>query len=466
MKKFLLLLFPILLCALLIACDFSGEGTVSNTVDASSKAESSVVSGSNEASSEADESTANGESSETNNENEIVENTIEVPVTLTGVDSLEKAGFKADSSFNKSISVTVEGTRAGVEDLKASDISATVDLSGVIESGNVEFLVNVTVPEGVTLKDVSESIVTIKISKKTSDVTPPTDPSAYMANGIIISGTRGMEAFGGSAAAGQKTAEKLNQFKQAVGDSVNVYILPAPIASAFYAPEKYSNSIKNHQNCFNGLRDALIGVKYVDALGALSEHANEDLYYRTDHHWQALGAYYAAEQLAAVAGTPFDSLSTFTQQSVDGVVGSLYSYSKDSVLKNNPDTTVWYIPSREHTVTYYSVNNFTNPKTGMTLFSGNKGYTKYIYGDSYTTHIQSNVGNGRKLLIFKDSFGNALAPFVLSSFDEVYIADYREFKLNAVEFIQEHEITDVCFAMAAFSVAGSKRDYITKLINY
>jgi len=126
----------------------------------------------------------------------------------------------------------------------------------------------------------------------------------------------------------------------------------------------------------------------------------------------------------------------------------------------------WYIPAREHTVTYYSVSNFTNPKTGMSLFSSNKGYTKFIYGDSYTTHIQSNVGNGRKLLIFKDSFGNALAPFVLSSFDEVYIADYREFKLNAVEFIEEHEITDVCFAMAAFSVAGSKRDYITKLINY
>ena len=126
---------------------------------------------------------------------------------------------------------------------------------------------------------------------------------------------------------------------------------------------------------------------------------------------------------------------------------------------------VWYIPTRAHTVTYYSKDKCTNPKTGLTLFGSNNGYTKFIYGDSYTTHIQTNVGNGRKLLVFKDSFGNALAPFLVGSFDEIYIADYREFDLNAKTFIEEKGITDVCFSMAAFSVAGSKRDNITRLLN-
>lgn len=465
MKKLILLLFPLMLCVIFIACDFSGEGTESATNISNSSTVSQSVSN--------NESAGNPINSDSIQSqiptDDIIEENIDVPVTLTGLEALTNAGFSADSSFNKTVTVTVEGKRSAVEDLKASDIGAAIDLSGVVESGKVEFMINFTAPEGVTIKSTSDSFATVSISKITSTdkpVEPPVDPSAYISNGIVISGNRGMEQFGGSAAAGQKTAEKLNAFKAAVGDDVNVYILPAPIASAFYAPDKYPNSIKNHQNCFNGLRDALVGVKYVDALGALSAHADEDLYFRTDHHWQALGAYYAAEQLAKVAGTPFDNLSTYSVQSVDGVVGSLYGYSKANVLKNNPDTMVWYVPSREHTVTYYSVSGFSNPKTGMTLFSSNKGYTKFIYGDSYTTHIQSNVGNGRKLLIFKDSFGNALAPFVMSSFDEVYIADYREFKLNALEFIEEHEITDVCFAMAAFSVAGSKRDYITKLINY
>jgi hypothetical protein len=126
----------------------------------------------------------------------------------------------------------------------------------------------------------------------------------------------------------------------------------------------------------------------------------------------------------------------------------------------------WYVPTRNHTVEYYTRDNYKNPVTGRTLFAEGNSYSKFVYGDSYTTHIQSDVNNGRKLLIFKDSYGNALAPYVLSSFEEVYMADYREFKLNALEFIEEHGITDVCFAMSAFAVNGSKRDYITKLINY
>lgn len=473
MKKLLLLLFPVFMCVILIACDFTSDNDESKNIESSfsnisETEDSSVYSNESSKQTESSNQTESSEASEISDEStdDIIEKTIDVALTLTGTDALNNAGFVVDSNFNMTVSVTVEGTKEAIENLKASDISATVDLSGVVESGNIQFLINFVVPDGITFKSASEDMATISISKKQTEVAPPADPDAYISNGIVISGTRGMEQFGGGSAAGEKTALKLNEFKKAVGDSVNVYILPAPIASAFYAPEKYPNSIKNHQNCFNGLKDALVNVKYVDVLGALSSHTDEDIYFRTDHHWQALGAYYAAEQLAKVAGTPFDTLSTYTMQSASGVVGSLYGFSKASVLKENPDTMVWYVPSREHTVTYYSESSFTNPKTGMSLFSSSNSYSKFIHGDSYTTHIQSNVGNGRKLLIFKDSFGNALAPFVLSSFEEVYIADYREFKLNAIKFIEEHEITDVCFAMAAFSVATSKRDYITKLINY
>lgn len=462
MKRLLLLLFPVLLCAILIACDFSVENgdnsnISDNSVETSNVASESVTSESNNSNTE-----SQAGSSETENEN--VQNSFEIPVTLLGEDTLEKGGLRVSGDFNKTVTVTVEGTRNVIETLEAAQFVALIDLSGVIETGDIEFLINYTIPEGVDLVSKSDDFATVKIKKAASDVTPPSDPSAYISNGIIISGNRGMEAFGGSSAGGAKTAEKLNTFKNAVGENVNVYIMPCPTASAFYAPDKYPNSIKNHQNCFAGIRDNLVGVKFVDTLSALSPHTDEYIYLRTDFHWSGLGAYYAAQELANVAGTPFDDLSSFTEHSVNGLKGSLVRYA--SVLGNDPDTLYWYVPAREHTVTYYSVSNFTNPKTGMTLFSSSNGYTKFIYGDSYTTHIQSNVGNGRKLLIFKDSYGNALAPYVLSSFEEVYIADYREFKLNALDFIEEHGITDVCFAMSAFAVNGSKRDYITKLINY
>lgn len=462
MKKIALLLIPIILCTSLMACD---PEAIDNSSSIASKPESSIDKGFY--SSTASESTnESSEASIDESSEALIEKTFEISVTLEGTEALAKAELTLKSGFSKTVTVTVEGAKEAINSLQVSEFSARIDLSSIASAGDVECLILYTIPENATVKSVSDEYATVSISKKVTVSDPPSDPSAYKSNGIVISGKRGMEEFGGTAASGEKTAQYLNKFKEAVGADVNVYILAAPIASAFYAPEKYPNSIKNHVNCFNGLRDALVDVKYVDVLGALSNHVDEDIYFRTDHHWQALGAYYAAEQLALVAGTPFDTIDKYTAQSSGGVVGSLYGYSKASVLKNNPDTITWFVPNREHTVTYYSETKYTNPKTGLSLFSSSNSYSKFIHGDSYSTHIQSDINNGRKLLIFKDSFGNALAPFVLSSFEEVIIVDYREFKLNALEFIEEHEITDVCFAMAAFSVATSKREYILKLLKY
>lgn len=471
MKRLSLLLIPILLCSALIACDTTSE-TISDFTTESSYASSNPVDESNTESSfennNEEESIENQESSEptesSNSEPSVIQKEFEVSVTVNGTTALGNAGLSLKSGYTKNQKITIKGRSDEFASLDASKITATVDVSSVNSIGTFEFLIIYSIPDNFETVSTSAEYLSIEIVKKAETTTPPPSDNAYISNGIIVAGNRGMEQFGGSAAAGEKTALKLNEFKKAVGNDVNVYIMPCPTASAFYAPEKYPNSIKATANCFNGIKNALVDVKYVDALTALSAHTDEYIYLRTDFHWSGLGGYYAAQELAKVAGTPFDDISTYTEHSVEGFKGSLVRNA--SILGNYPDTIYWYVPSRQHTVTYYSVTNFKNPITGRTLFSGNNGYTKFIYGDSYTTHIQSDVNNGRKLLIFKDSYGNALAPYVLSSFEEVYMADYREFKLNALEFIEEHGITDVCFAMTAFGVSTSKREYITKLMNY
>ena len=450
MKRLYLLLIPLLLVLALMACESSGNNNGGTNVESNDSQSTASGIDSTEESSLPDLSGLN-------------EKSFDIPVTLDGAEALANAGLKADP---RTISVTVKASDDILEALTASDITAKVDVSGISDVGNVELDIAYSAPESVYIVD-SQTYITIKISRISVEITPPSDTDVrLLSTGIIINGTRAMEQFGGGANSGKNCADKMNQFKAAVGDDVNVYILPAPLSSAFYAPAKYPNSIKNHQTCFNAIRDNLNGVKYVDALGALSSHIDENIYFRTDHHWQALGAYYAAQELARVAGTSFDSLDQYKVNSSDGVLGTYYTAfsNKDVVLKNNPDTMTWYVPNRTHEVTYYSQSGLTNAIKGRTLFSNANGYLKFIYGDSYTTHIKSDVNNGRKILIFKDSFGNALAPFVLSSFEEVYIADFRFFKENAKTFIEEHGITDVCFSMAAFSVTGHTK-YITQLLN-
>ena len=286
----------------------------------------------------------------------------------------------------------------------------------------------------------------------------------FISNGIIISGDRGMEPFGGSELSGELTAQRLNRFKLSMGDKVSVYIMPIPTASAFYAPDEYSASIYCHLDCFEALRDNLVNVGYIDVLSELEKHKDENIYLRTDHHWGALGAYYAARLFAGQLQLPFTDISGFTSASFD-FVGALYNYSKAEVLKDNPDKFVYYIPRQSYTCDYHTADTFEYVFTGS-LFSSSSSYSKFIYGDSYSVHIKTGVNNGRKLLIYKESYGNALAPFLISSFEEIYIADIRYTRVNAKELVERFGITDVCFALGSFSVAGSRAEYIDKLTEY
>ncbi len=290
---------------------------------------------------------------------------------------------------------------------------------------------------------------------------PATEP--HEVNGFLVSGYRAMEQFGGTSNSGQMTAELLNQFRSKVSSNVNVYAMPIPTASAFYAPKGYERSVTNTQNCFYGLRDALDGVRFVDVIAALQPHTAEDIYARTDHHWFALGAYYAAEELCKTAGVDFAPLSQFDRYSFDGFLGSAYSAYGVSELAEYPETFTWYEPKQSCTVNYYS-QSFSFLSSGS-MFSSANGYTKFIRGDGNAVQIQTGVQNGRKLLVVKDSFGNALAPFLIAGFEEVYFVDIRDFSCNILTFIQEHQITDVSFSISSFTVAGSKRDNITRLMN-
>lgn len=299
-------------------------------------------------------------------------------------------------------------------------------------------------------------------SEESSRSSGEIDWTPHMSNGFLVVGNRGMEKFGGSAVGGGYTADLLNEFQEAVGPSVQVYAMPVPTAVAFYAPDGYEKSSLCIQDCFYGMRDALEGVKFADLYGAILPHKDEEVYARTDHHWFARGAYYAAEELCRVAGVPFATLDTFTEYSREGFIGSVVSAYGVTELKKYPEVFYWYEPNQDYVADYYTQDD--KFKFSGSLFSSSGSYTKFIHGDAYCVKIATGVDNGRKLLVIKDSFGNALAPFLISGFEEVHMFDIRNFEKNALRYIENYGITDVAFALSAFTVAGSKRNNIKRLM--
>ncbi len=287
--------------------------------------------------------------------------------------------------------------------------------------------------------------------------------------GIIIAGdgenTRALMCYGGSPNGCTAYAEAANLYKKTFGSQVNVYCMVIPTAVEFYCPPKVQNRTKSQlattQHVFECLDST---VKAVDIYPSLKKHRKEPIYLRTDHHWAPLGAYYAAKKFAQVADVPFMELDHYKPDTVHRFVGSMYGYSKDIAVKNAPEDFIYYVPQDvEYSTTYtvykidknYRVIGEQRPASGPFFYKfkdGNGGaYCTMMGSDTKLTQVRTSTKNGRRLIIIKDSFGNALPGFLFYSFEEVHVIDNRYFTKDIIAYVEEHSITDILFAHNIFS---------------
>ena len=298
-------------------------------------------------------------------------------------------------------------------------------------------------------------------SSEVENTPAPEAEGEFAAGGsILVVGDRAMEMFYGLDDVTEAYAATMNAYKEDLGPGVNVYEMTIPVSVAYYIPSNYADMTvdpKVRIDQIGGLLDS--GVEHVDIYGTLAAHKDEEIYFRTDHHWTPLGAYYGASVFAEQAGVPFPALSTYKKEVTEGYVGTMYAFTQDPVLLNNPEDFVMYKPQNEYTVKYYSPS-YEELDRGDTLFfetDVSNLYASVMGGDEVVTEIKTDVNNGRKLVMFKDSFGNALVPFLLNSFEEICVVDMRYFELNAIDYIQEKGATDVLFADCVFTACGGNR---------
>ncbi|MCM1376864.1 MAG: DHHW family protein [Clostridium sp.] len=269
---------------------------------------------------------------------------------------------------------------------------------------------------------------------------------------------RAFQPFSASREAMERFADVVNSYNSLLPDTIAVYCMPVPSAAAYYTPDEASSiSRPSHPamlEMFSALNEEVIPV---DLFPILGDHASEHIYLRTDHHWAPLGAYYAAEELARNAGVPFTPLSQFVMKTIPEFVGTMYKFSGDIRVKNCPEDFNYYVPLNENYTAYYieysldrsrkHVIGEAPEKTGPLFVntSVSSSYCTFGGGDSKIVKVKTDIHNGRRVLLIKDSFGNALTPFLLGSFEEVHVIDCRFFTKNAIQYILDNGITDVVF---------------------
>lgn len=293
------------------------------------------------------------------------------------------------------------------------------------------------------------------------------DITDFLNNGILVNGVKmygekaGIMLFGGNDKQGQRYAELISAYKRELGDGVNVYNMVVPTSVEFYLPKKYakySNSEKREiEFIYSKLTD---GVIPVDAYSVLEAHKDEYIYFRTDHHWSDLGAYYAYTAFCNAIGQTPPPLSDYTVKTKEELfVGSLFGYTNDITLKNNPDTFTYYMtksPFKGETYNYRTLTLTEANPIYHEYATGSAMYGMFLGSDGIHVKITTSAGTGRKIVMFKESYGNAFAPYLIDSFDEIYVIDIRYFGKNAVQYIKDVGATDVLFINNVFAANTSK----------
>ena len=347
-------------------------------------------------------------------------------------------------------------------------LSMTLKSYAAFSTGKENIRFSGTAPLPLATDDVEQSLT------DSAAVSPARDENAKLADaGVIVVGegadVRALMAYGGSAQSGRAFAALCRQLQQRLApQGVQVYAMPVPLASEFYTPEKARRLTRPQRPVidyiFSHVGDT---VKCVDAYQALADHTQEDIYLRTDHHWAPLGAYYAARCFAEVAGVPLPDLSHFDRHVIHRYVGTMYGYSKDIAVKNAPEDFVYYTPQDHSYQTWFTpyvvdsdmrLIQVQRRQRGSFFYTFKDGspmaYITFMGGDMKLTEVYTGVTSQRRLLVLKDSYGNAVPGFLFGSFGEVHVVDFRYFHLNLTQYMADHHITDLLLCFNTFNVSS------------
>lgn len=302
------------------------------------------------------------------------------------------------------------------------------------------------------------------------DYTKEVAEEAFMSGGVLIvkqdGHYRAMDLFAGSAA--DLYVINLNDIKDRVDSDVKMYSMVVPTSNEFYCPSDYQENVTSQRDLIQSIGESLINIENIDTWETLNNHNAEPIYSRTDHHWQGLGAYYACKVFAKRAGVEYADLSTYEKVDIEGYVGSMPVFAYDdgvAALESDPETFTYYKPSNKYATTYYDYSMEFIANGDLLELNEMEPYYTYMKGDSYCARIKTDVKNGRKLLIVKDSYGNAVAPFLTGSFEEILVVDMRYLEVNLISLIDEMDITDVLFVMNTFSAVGANAENLETLCN-
>ena len=286
-------------------------------------------------------------------------------------------------------------------------------------------------------------------------------------------GDTGFNQLGFSQLQSDRYIETVSKFADEMAEKgVRVISAPAPTSVGVMIEEQYLPQI----NCasqkdmqaylHNGMSE---NVLKVDVFGNLLEHNDEYLFFRTDHHWTALGGYYAYEALCKALELEAVPLENFREWDQGKFTGSLYGRVRHP-NRLRADNLVAYVPPGDILMTVYEGNHYVGREkpvvADFTMLDPGAKYSAYLSGESVLTVLENrSMEEGPSCIVVKDSFGNCYVPYLTEHYKTIYAVDYRIYREKTLKVLaEEKNVNDVIFAPYLIATQATDGNDFFKLI--
>ncbi len=232
--------------------------------------------------------------------------------------------------------------------------------------------------------------------------------------------------------------EKLASLKKLV-ERWDAKVMLVPTADNILKDKMPSHGIYYEEAAFlERVKDEVGEESYIDVYSALQEHAKEEIYYKTDHHWTSLGAYYGFQAWADAVNRFSYPYSVAGMQAVsENFEGTLHSRINIEVEQD----VIHYFPETElrPVQVIYDLQKKTDSLYEKSHLDTKNQYGFFLDDNHAFIEIDTGYKNGRTLFVIKDSYANCMIPLLTAHYEKIYVMDLRYFNGKLFDFMEQYE---------------------------
>lgn len=278
------------------------------------------------------------------------------------------------------------------------------------------------------------------------------DNTGEVVNGILVYERKAFEQFFGYDELAKSYGNTMQKLADYLGDDIKVYNVLVPTHCGVQLPQNVMDEyglpdqnqyIEDVFSCYS--KDGSNPIVTVNTYDTLMHHRDEYIYLNTDHHWSGLGAYYAYKDFCKAAGEDYVKLSELEEGQIEGYYGSLTAYIDDSYV--DPDTVVYYKTDKDITTKVYENDGTGGTDTNLihSYADSSFAYGVFLGGDNGLMVSKNPDGNGKKIAVVKESYGNAFCPYIAYTYGETHMIDFRYITFDFKQYLIDNDIHEVIF---------------------